>query len=878
MRIFLRILSVLGVAIVVLGVGAWLVLSSSLFSPLRASFVERILTNKVGQDVRLDGDLSIGLGRKLDVSASGLVFPGQGSEATDLAKVETLGFELLTHDLLRGKVSISNLSLSGVQLTLLTSQEGETSWRKLEKQADTTADKTDQKHPLSDFLADGRVKLSDATILYQNALKGWDFDVKLTDLVVDQGSLDQPLSATGAGSVNGQAFQLTGEYPKDRPFHAALTFDHVTVEATQVDTQTGLAVQAKADVAELGQLLDIMKLNRVLEGTGQVSATYSNAGGVARVDDLDVQVTISSGQSLSLTGSLGELGSPADVSLKTLINLYPEGSEPAPTQSRYDLKLVSVDMVMDAVPGQTPQRSMVIRTNGFTLDTAGEGPAPVKFSDISRTPDGTLRVGSVVLRLGNPAAPFLILDGAVSDALQLQGIAAKGTLDLPAHSLLSTQPPKIDDKLGTFTGGFDLTGGIEQLSLSNLNGKTSGTDVWSLVVQGKVKNVLKFEDLDLLIDVDVPSGAELLQAMALEPVDTGATKLKIDVRSQLTDWDASVDVTVGDSGLTLTADLDDATSSPVLQGKIESDLIKIDQLQKIVLAAAQLRKLGAPETEEPDEVKTDGPLKDVTLKPIGQSILLSGANMDIEVDLRHIEGAKGVSSIHSEVTLDQNELKAGPLTFEYGGAHFDVHGAMDLSDDDHKLTVSGKAGGWQLEEILHHLKFKKGASGTIYADFNVSGGIESVQHFTNSMSGDATVSLSNGSIETQLLDIAGLGLLPWVFSKDKQKVAPVVCLRAPLALSNGAITTRQTTMETDVVQVVAFGEVNLKQKAIDLNLQPRKIGRPLSRSPWPVTVIGPLQKPKVKVKDGPKRLKRKDGADKMPANRQPCVPDILQLQ
>jgi hypothetical protein len=146
------------------------------------------------------------------------------------------------------------------------------------------------------------------------------------------------------------------------------------------------------------------------------------------------------------------------------------------------------------------------------------------------------------------------------------------------------------------------------------------------------------------------------------------------------------------------------------------------------------------------------------------------------------------------------------------------------------------------------------------------------------MSGNATVTMRNGSIETQLLDLAGLGVLPWVFSKDKKKVAPIVCLRAPLSISNGSISTKQTTLETDQVQVVVFGGVSLNNKALDLNLQPRKIGEPLSRSPWPVTVKGPLAKPKIKVKDGPKRLKRSDGANKMPAKRKLCIPDILQLQ
>ena len=80
------------------------------------------------------------------------------------------------------------------------------------------------------------------------------------------------------------------------------------------------------------------------------------------------------------------------------------------------------------------------------------------------------------------------------------------------------------------------------------------------------------------------------------------------------------------------------------------------------------------------------------------------------------------------------------------------------------------------------------------------------------------------------------------------------------------------------MQIVVFGDVDLNQKHMDLFVQPRKIGDPLSRSPWPFTAKGPLAKPDIKVKDGPRKLKRKDGADQMPAQRRACVPDILQLQ
>ncbi len=861
---------------------AWLFLSSALFSSVRTTFVENLISKKLGQDVLIEDEVRLGLGRQLQVSAAGLVLPGAIKTKANLAAIDKLEFNISARNLWNSKLSLSELSISGVHLNLITDKDGVGNWQSASQMGTKAEDPAKPANlSVAGILTDHEIDLTDVTVLYQNDLNGLGLDLQLPELNLKRDTETDVVTAVGAGSLNGEKFDLNASIPADDPFQVAVNFEQIAIAAEEVPQENGLQVNTTIEVAELGQLLDILKLNRVLEGSGSIGATFKSVDGVARIDDLAVLTELDGGQSLSLTGQIGELGNPEDVSLTTRIRLYPEDAEPGPAASRYDLKLIAVDMVIDSVPGQVPQRQMVIETNGFTLDTSGEGPPPIKFSELSRTPEGALSVGNINLRIGNPADPFIILDGSVEDALQLQGISADGLMDIPASSLISSELLGPDDQLGRFSGNFHLSGDINQLSLTNLDGQTSETELWNLEVHGSVKNVLKFENLDLAIQVEVPSGADLLEALSLDRVETGQANFEIGLASEGTDWDANAKVKVADSVLQIVADLDDATSDPVLQGSIESDLIKIDQIRTIVQAAAQLRKIGGPEPDEEDVIEESGvtsPLRDVTLKPIGRSILLSGMDMDVDVDLRHIEGAKGISSLQSELTLNENELKAGPLNFEYGGAHFDVSGQMDLSNDAHLLTLTGTAGGWQLDEILHNLNFKKGASGTIYADFSVTGGTDSPKHFANSMNGNATVSMRDGSIETQLLDLAGLGILPWVFTKEKQKIAPIVCLRAPISISNGSISTKQTTLETDHVQVVVFGGVNVAGKVLDLNLQPRKIGEPLSKSPWPVTLKGPLAKPKIKVKDGPKRLKRSDGADKMPAKRKLCVPDILQLQ
>ena len=886
--------------IVVLFAAGWVFLASSLFAGPRKTLAEGILSRQLEQSVRIDGDIGLTPGRTLHVFAKDVALASPSMENLDLAGIGTLAFDLPVESLWNGQPRLSNLVVDGVRLELVTNEAGVSSWQ-FGNSKDSEQPQSAAPLAISDLIADRRLDMTNVSVLYQDGRNGLDLDLEMTELVLDRDDSGAVSSIHGSGALNSEAFTLSGRFPTRDSFDGLLEFDAVSLTVDGKSGETGLEAKVSADIEEFGQLLDILKLNRVLEGSGHVGAVFKSSGGVSRVDDLDVLVELDGGQSVSVIGKVGEIGNPDDVSLTTIIRLYPEDGAPAPTKKRSELQLVSVEMVMDSVPGQVPQRSMVIETNGFVLDTSGEGPPPIAVSQISRTAEGALKLGNIVLRIGPPAQPFVVLDGSVADALRLEGISADGKITVPAISLLQPLLSAGDHPLGGFVGDFNLNGNLDKLTLTSLNGSAENTELWDLDISGTVADVLHFQDVALNVEINAPSGAAVLEALNLEPVDVGQIEVALELNSAATNWNAMAHIALANSELSTSVELDDALTNPVLRGIIESDLIRLGDFRNIIAAAIQLRKLNdgsSAEAEDepmPDPLQTradgrevqplvlpenveQGPLRDVTLLPIGRAILLSGIDLDVDLELRKIEGTKGISAIETDLVLKDEVLSAGPVKFSYGDGNLEVGGSMDLKNKDHILNLTGKAGGWQLAELLEGLNYKKHASGTLYANFDVSGQTKSVKDFVRSMQGSATVSMHNGSIETQLLDLAGLGIMPWLFSDQKHKVAPIVCLTAPLSLVGGRVSTKSAALETDLVQIVVYGDVDIGQKMIDLHVQPRKVGEPLSRSPWPITISGPLAKPKIKVKDGPKQMHRRDGASRMPSKRKPGVPDILQLQ
>ena len=147
------------------------------------------------------------------------------------------------------------------------------------------------------------------------------------------------------------------------------------------------------------------------------------------------------------------------------------------------------------------------------------------------------------------------------------------------------------------------------------------------------------------------------------------------------------------------------------------------------------------------------------------------------------------------------------------------------------------------------------------------------------MTGSAQIQMGDGQVATSLLELAGLGIFPWLFSEElRQGYTEVVCASVPVSISAGTISFDSVVAETQSVQLVAKGSVNLKQDAISVRAEPRPVGQPLARSAWPFEISGKLSAPSFKLDVGGSRQRRADGAELMPDDRVPCRPDVMQLQ
>ncbi|MDU9005186.1 AsmA family protein [Sedimentitalea todarodis] len=885
----------LGLVLLVI-LGGWFVLSSSLLAGVRGHLVESLLERKLGNAVQIDGGVRVEPGEPLNVSAEKLVLINPSTPDTNLATVEKVAFDVPLRALLRGRLEVHDISVSGADVTLVARQDSKGTSTDPKSRPVGKGASTGQR--AMTFLGSHQIAFADSSVSYKDSGNGLDLDLRLEtlDLGRRRNSEGAAVSVQGKGALNGEDVALSGSYSATEPFSVSASFSHVDVALKGTPDAGGIDKGYDADltatVSDLNQVLAIFRLAGTVNGTGKITASAQKTpDGRSAKGDMDFE--LSTGEGLTVDADISDLTKPRDATIKTRLRLYADGNEPPATRSRRDLKLVGLDMDLTSRPGEQPLRSMVITTNGFVLDTGGIGPPPISVSEISRTKDGKLKIGKAELRIGPPASPFILLEGVIGDLLALSEFDFEGTLDSPGGNLIAPEQLQGEAVLGRLAGKFALVGNTKVLKLSELQLALKDTDLWSLKTTGSVENILRFDSVTLDVAAKIASVSAFLKALDLKPGEDVSAGLDLKLSSHDTDWTSSAKVSVAESVVEANLALQAKDQNPTVSGTIKSDLIRINHLREIVLASMQLKKLNeTPVMAQSDKPRTKaqekaddgtdtapaGPLRDVTLQPIGQAILLSNMDMDIKIDLDKIEMAKGTGSIHSELVVIDQKAKLGPVKFSYGGGHFDVSAAMDMAKSPDVLSLRGSTGGWDFAHFLKLLKFKKHASGILDASFDVSGQHASFRRYLGTLSGYGTVSMRNGSIDSQLLDLAGLGIVPWLFEKGRKKNAVIVCLRAPLSVSNGRFTLKNGVVETPKVQVVVQGEVNLKNDSLDISGQPRRIGRPLSRSPWPFTVAGPIKDPKVRVKDGHNRERRADGASTMPTRRKICVPDILQLK
>ncbi|MCP4306809.1 MAG: AsmA family protein [bacterium] len=903
-------------AVAVLVLAAWLVLAIPMFSDFRKSMVESVLSDQIGQALVVKDDVSIVLGPTSRIHVSGVEIPSEKIPDAALAELNVLEFDLDLVALLGGSIDLDNLTVDGLQVNMLTLEDGTTSWTsatRVETDPAPEAEEpegvppdegsTDEGSMAEDgggiigFLGGKTASFTSIGWTIDNQLTGFSFIFDLTNLNLDQFEEGEGVSLVGRGTLNGLAFEIDGNYPRGAPFTTRAAFGSMTLgfdgQPIEPDAGGGFSGQFNLEAGQFGDLLEGIGLQRTLEGQGRLLADLTHQSDRLKVENLDISIALDKGQLVEVTGSVDDLVATTGFDVSLNGRFHPEGSPPARARGLKDLELTGIHAHVVSQADNLQFEELTITTNLFDQGLNNIG--PISIGRIRRSPEGELAFEGIRLQAGPPDAPYVVATGNIGDILQLRDLAFEGKLAGSASLLLGDLGDDVAAAFGGVEAEFAIDDAAGHLSLSKLDATTVDTDLWSLAMRVVFSNMADLDGFEFDFDLDVPDSAGFLAALDLNEIDAGAMEVTASARGGGQKLAVTAGALVGESRLDAGLEMNVAGDEPTIRGGITSDLVNIRDLKN---AAAYVVQLGSLEKRQPKVQPLVMPKPEpqplVLPKPEPQPLVLPKtegneayrfeladllSDLKIVLDIKEIVGEQGVSSVSSDFTIQDGKAQLGPLEVAYGGGYFNVRAGMDLVETPDRLSISGATGGWDFGDILDSIGLGIEAHGTLQGKFDVAGNSRSIDAFVNSMSGSATISMSRGNISTSLLELAGLGIFRWLFSEERsQKFTDIVCVVAPVRIDPGKVSSSSIVVETEKVQLVATGAVDWRNDSIALRAEPRPVGRPLARSAWPFDVTGKLSEPEFKLDVGGSRPAWNERRGDMPTDRTPCTPDIRQLE
>ncbi len=855
----------------------WSALALPVFSGFRTPILEKMLSEQIGQTVHIKGDVSIILGTTSHIRATKVEVPSEAIENVNLAALNVLELDLNLSALISGQIDIDNLVIDDLKVRMLTDKEGNQSWvaNNRPEVSMTPFGSQNDNGGILDFLSDKTAAFSSVALIVDNETTGFEFDFELKDLRLDQMDDDAGATVTSQGTVNGQSFQIKGDYPRGHAFTTTADFGAMKLEfnGNPITAENGGGFEGKLtlDTGEIGDLLELLRLDRDIEGQANLAADIQSQNPTLKITNFSTALNLSTGQLLTVKGSVDDLIDFEGVDLAINGRFYPQGDPPETATDLKDLKLTDLSTHVVGRENALEFQDLTLTTNAFDNELKQIG--PVRFGRLFRADNGNLTLENIALQAGPQDRPYFIAKGNIKDLLRLKEIDFSGTMSIPSSLFFRDLSAK---SLGSVEGSFSVDDLQGFLSLNKFDAQTVDTEIWQLRTQAKLGNVNDFENLSLNFNLDVKDSAEFLRAIGQKSVNAGSLKVNLTANGKQDDFSSIIALTAGKSELSAKLETSTTGARPLTQGKVSSQSIATQDVKNAVavgsLIATSFRQ---PGTRGAIGNRSKGKPTDL----IEAEDFLLDQDVDVSIDVKKIEGEQAITSLSSHLKAKNGLAQLGPVDVAYDGGHFSATAKMNLVKSPQLLSLQGAIKDWNLATLFSEFNTKYSAVGRLHGNFELTGNRRSANAYINSMKGSASILMSNGGISTSLLELSGLGVFPWLISEELRKgYSKITCLAVPIKIDAGDVSFNTFVAETQKVQLVAHGDLDWIRNTISIQAEARKLGRPLSRSAWPFEIVGTLTHPKIKLLHHNIFQKRVDGATKLPDNRKSCVPDINQLR
>ncbi len=803
------------------------------FNAQRQDFASSVLSANFGRDVAVDGPVSVSLGSTVEVTIEDMrVASVFSSSASEPERIDHGAFSFPLASLSRGSPNITGLELSGVNLEFVSSGQ-EADEAESRRGALAVFPTRFLKHPSS-----GNLALNDVELRFVNAEAGFDEKISIDTLRSSEDGASRAIAIEAKGTVNGLPIALDADFenprrvgtgrPLDFSIDLALPGTTNRLSGT-LDVGEPVAIvdgMMDVDVRSLGDVLDALQLRRVTEGTGTLTAKLSGPLDALVVQDIEGATDSEQGNSYGIKGRVDFLGTDSKLDLTISGTLPRESDLASATALLTDARVTGFEGRVSGSFDAMQVDRFLITTNALNVKFRNIG--PISVQRIAKDEEGNLGIRGIHVLDGPTGSPWLDLEGDVDNALKLRGIRFAGKFDLPTTDILFLEGGEESKALGRVAGELAMSDEDGTFGLDAFAGSVRDSDLLDLKLELVKEGTGEPGKAGFDTELNIPDFKAFAAALGVESRASGGLEFTghLSVADDVATFDGRIvaDETAIDGHLS--AKREDGV--PRIAGSIESESLTFTDLRDLW------------------DVKQIRRKKNVDYVTFNDN-LLEDLEADVEVAASEIvEAGEAAGDFSGRMIYAQRKVRLDPLAMTYLGGTVEAAATIDLAGKTPTLAATGTVNRIPLQSLLAQFRAPPIATGSLNAKFDVSG-VASQDQFAKTASGNATLSLWGGTIGTNLIDLTGMDYVSWAFTQKDDDSTQIVCAVLPLALKNGRGSTSAMVVETENVQLVGQGAVDLAGKTLDLQFQPIPKNENTAGVATPFSVSGSFLKPDINV-------------------------------
>ncbi|WP_428673808.1 AsmA-like C-terminal region-containing protein [Roseibium sp.] len=813
-----------------------LALYSGVLLPLRQLYAEHILQSIVDRKVKVGGPVAITLSDTIRVSIRDAQIANDSQEAYSRL------FQEVTLDvsygvLLAGEADIHSFGMYGatVDVSPVSAEAGpeefsENRWDLAKIPSEIL------KNPISNNLV-----LSDVLVMYRDKANGWDESITIDTLRFERQPGAKDIKVSLVAEANGYPISVDGQIFDD-PANALLKTFASSVVMPSLKAEFDGRIDISKDIASMEarlsagspavhDLLGAFGYETSLEAEGEVQVELKGALDRLSAENLSASLETKLGDRYTLAGRVGNLALASGIDTRFAGSLAPpetpsKGSDAVVVLTGFSGKLVG-DWSSLRV------RETHVYSNIAALDLEELG--PISIGRIVKRPDDRIALEDIRILDGPiPQQSPIVLTGRVEDALAASGVRIDGTFRFPTSHLLELDVPEIA-ALGAVAGTVALSDEDGLLGLTQLEGGIEGSDLISAAFSLNVPALRLIDRFQFETEIGIPDLVAYGTAIGAE-ISGATTSLVFKGKAELVSNGMSMDglLHLGSSDVELAAtfqDVEDAEKAKHTKfhasGSLSSVRFSLSEFDPLL-----------------DILAYSGPpdLKNIEIDRSDFDNLI----VDVSVDISELDvDGKKAGDLQGDIHLEDRILSLKDFSLRFLSGAVKGNFSFNLSSDAPSLSAQGRIEKFNLARLLKELGITSPVTSTVYSSFDINAGTTSSAGFLKTMSGRVTTSLWGGNIPTEMIDLAGLNLVSWLFPPEDKQSGKFVCAVLPFSFKNGVASGKAIIIETGNVQLIGEGSVDFRDETLDLKFAPRPKRRQAVDVISPFEVKGQLGKPEV---------------------------------